>query len=690
MWAVLLGFLVSASPLQELSHAQILKHKAKEMFNHGFDSYLAFAFPADMLRSVSCQPRHRLHRSDETDYEELVLGNFSMTLIDSLDSLLVFNRTEDFIRYSEYVIEHVTFDRDVVVSLFEVNIRVLGGLLSAHVLQRKLGLMQEYEDGLLGLAEDLGKRLLPAFNTTTGIPRAHINLKYGLSANPSDTITTAEASTILLEFTLLSYLTGDYVFRDAAQRVIKALAAASTADFMSGTVINVQTGLWMTRYMTIGASLDSYFEYLVKAYIAYGCNDCLTVFYKAYESVRKYMVHDGWILEVTIDKKLLHSATLSSLAAFWPGMEVSLGHLPQAIELHSLFYSVWAHYSALPDVVNLYDGELISYGRNYPLRPELIESTFYLYQATHHPIYLAIAEKIMLDIDSSARTRCGFATIADVSKGRGEFNDNMESFFLSETVKYLYLLFHEAEKFYYAETRSRREFLCTGMCCDFQLERELVDTDKFVLSTEGHFFPLLAKEKLLSLGHEQPPAAEFTSSPVGNHTETASYIRAQLSDIYYSHGLQDRSTPYQAIQRPRIFDQLPTITILEEPTVIMRLFVLKGSSIVEEMLVFGASFGLVFPYKMTLTPKLVLSEPITACSKLESKERYKGKFVLAIRGDCLFIQKAHMAQRAGAIGLVVYDNEQTDVLMTMKGDKDWADVKIWGAFTSNKNGILLM
>jgi hypothetical protein len=594
------------------------------------------------------------------------------------------------VKYADYVITHVSFDRDVVVSLFETNIRVLGGLLSAHVLQQQLGLIPDYEDGLLILAEDLGRRLMPAFNTSTGIPRAHINLKHGLSANPSDTITTAEASTILLEFTLLSYLTGDYSYRDAAQQVIKVIAAASTADFMSATVINVQTGTWMTRYMTIGASLDSYFEYLVKAYIAYGCNDCLTVFYKAYESVRKYMVHDGCILEVNIDRKVLHSATLSSLAAFWPGMEVSLGHLPQAIELHSLFYSIWAHFSALPDVVNLYDGELISYGRNYPLRPELIESTFYLYQATHHPIYLAIAEKMMIDIDTTARTRCGFATIADVSKGKSEYNDNMESFFLSETVKYLYLLFHEAEKFYYSEAHSRREFLCEGMCCDLRLEQELIDPGKYVMSTEGHFFPLIAKERLLSLGHAQPPTAEFMHSPAANETETSRYIAAQLTNIYYSHGLQDRSVPYTPMQRPRIFTQLPTITIVDDPTVLLRLFVINGSDIVDEMLVNAASFGLLFPLKMTLSSKLVLADPITACGPLDSKERYKGRYVLAIRGECLFIQKAHMAQRAGAIGLLVYDHEQTDWLMTMKGDKDWADVKIWGAFTSNKNGSQLM
>lgn len=686
MWVLLMSVLVDASPLRELGRAQELKHKAREMFNHGFDSYLAYAHPADMLRPVTCTPRHR-NQTAQTDYEELVLGNYSLTLIDSLDSLVVFNRTDDFVKYSDYVIKHVTFDRDVVVSLFETNIRVMGGLLSAHVLQEKLGLIPDYTGGLLDLAEDLGRRLLPAFNTSTGIPRAHINLKYGVPLHPSDTITTAEASTILLEFTLLSYLTHDYTYRDAAQKVIKSISSASNSDFMSATVINVQTGAWMTRYMTIGASLDSYFEYLIKAYIAYGCSDCLTVFYKAYESVRKYMVHDGWILEVNIDRKVLNSPILSSLAAFWPGIEVTIGHIQPAAELHSLFYSVWAHFSALPDVVNLYDGELFSYGRNYPLRPELIESTFYLYQATHHPAYLAAAEKIMLDIDST-RTKCGFATISDVSKGNKEYKDNMESFFLSETVKYLYLLFREAEKHYFEECRARKTFICNDICCEFHLEKERMDWGKYVMSTEGHFFPVLAKGKLLSLGHDHPPAPEFTFSPFPDLASINSYISAQLTPIYYSHGLQNRSQPYEPLQRPRIFSQ--TVNLLDDSIEIIRLLVLDGGKIVEEMLVSTASFGLPFPGHMTLANKLVLAEPLTACELHGQKEKYRGRFVLAIRGDCLFIQKAHIVQRAGGRGILVYDNEQADLLMTMKGDKDWADVQIWGGFTSHRNGRILM
>ena len=57
---------------------------------------------------------------------------------------------------------------DVRVNVFEVNIRLLGGLLSGHLLAADPAtgprLMRGgYDGGLLALAQDLGRRLLPAF-----------------------------------------------------------------------------------------------------------------------------------------------------------------------------------------------------------------------------------------------------------------------------------------------------------------------------------------------------------------------------------------------------------------------------------------------------------------------------------------------------------------------------------------------
>lgn len=60
--------------------------------------------------------------------------SFSLTLVDSLDTLVVMGDMEEFDRVVRLVVRDVSFDSDVVVSVFETNIRMVGGLISAHIL----------------------------------------------------------------------------------------------------------------------------------------------------------------------------------------------------------------------------------------------------------------------------------------------------------------------------------------------------------------------------------------------------------------------------------------------------------------------------------------------------------------------------------------------------------------------------
>jgi len=98
------------------------------------------------------------------------------------------------------------------VSVFETNIRILGGLLSAHLIASDYATgmrIQSYDDQLLHLAADLAQRLLPAFDTPTGIPFGSINLKYGVDENESKITSTAGGGTLTLEFGILSRLTNN-------------------------------------------------------------------------------------------------------------------------------------------------------------------------------------------------------------------------------------------------------------------------------------------------------------------------------------------------------------------------------------------------------------------------------------------------------------------------------------------------
>jgi hypothetical protein len=112
----------------------------------------------------------------------------------------------------------------------------------------------------------------------------------------------------------------------------------------------------------------------------------------------------------------------------------------------------------MPDIMNLANGRTAADGSGYPLRPELIESNYYLYAATKNPLYVQAAEKMMKDINKRCRVACGFATIRDVTRRR-DLTDEMESFFLSETLKYLYFTFAKAVENTYQEAKKYAEVL---------------------------------------------------------------------------------------------------------------------------------------------------------------------------------------------------------------------------------------
>jgi mannosidase alpha-like ER degradation enhancer 1 len=121
---------------------------------------------------VFCDPSENIVYND-------VAGNFSLTLIDVLDTFVVLDDRHGFEYAIKKVIDHVQFDVNTKPQVFETNIRVLGGLLSAHIFASKAGqhfFLPWYGGELLSLAHDLGKRLLPAFSTPTGIPYARVSI----------------------------------------------------------------------------------------------------------------------------------------------------------------------------------------------------------------------------------------------------------------------------------------------------------------------------------------------------------------------------------------------------------------------------------------------------------------------------------------------------------------------------------
>ncbi|KAK7278392.1 hypothetical protein RJT34_23420 [Clitoria ternatea] len=439
-----------------LEEAKQLRDEVGDIFYHAFNGYMQHAFPLDELRPLSCAG-------------EDTLGGYALTLIDSLDTLALLGDRQRFAASVEWIGQNLRFDINKTVSVFETTIRVLGGLLSAHLIASDYATGMRvplYDNQLLNLAEDLARRLLPAFDTPTGIPFGSVNLLNGVDKDESKITSTAGGGTLTLEFGVLSRLTNDPIFEQVTKNAVRGLWARRSKLNLVGAHINVFTGEWTQKDAGIGTSIDSFYEYLLKAYLLFGDEEYLYIFQEAYAAAMHYLYHDPWYVEVNMDSAAIVWPLFNSLQAFWPGLQVLAGDINPAIRTHAAFLSVWRRYGFTPEGFNLASLSVQHGQKSYPLRPELIESTYWLYKATRDPRYLDAGRDMVASLQYGARCPCGYCHISDVENHKQE--DHMESFFLAETVKYLWLLFDLA------------------MGPDNLVEN---GPYKYIFSTEGHLLP---------------------------------------------------------------------------------------------------------------------------------------------------------------------------------------------------------
>ncbi|XP_061181375.1 ER degradation-enhancing alpha-mannosidase-like protein 2 [Saccostrea echinata] len=409
---------------------KIYRQRVESMFHHAYDGYIKHAYPYDELRPLTC---------DGHD----TWGSYSLTLIDALDTLAIMGNYTEFRRVAELIIDKMNFDTDINASVFETNIRILGGLLSAHLFTKRARM--EVEPGwpcsgpLLRLAEDVARRLLPAFDTPTGMPYGTVNLKHGVPKGETTVTCTAGVGTFLIEFGTLSRLTGDPVFEKVAVRAMRALWNSKSALDLVGNHIDVASGKWTALDSGIGGGIDSYFEYLVKGAIMFDIPEFLEHFRVYEKAIVKHVKRDDWYMWAHMTKGGITLPMFTSLDAYWPGIQSLLGDIDSAMKTIHNFHQVWRQFGFLPEYYNIPKSEAHTGREGYPLRPELIESAVYLYQATRDPYLLEIGIDMLEAIEHSTKTKCGYATVKNVNTH--QLDNRMESFFLAETTKYLYLLF---------------------------------------------------------------------------------------------------------------------------------------------------------------------------------------------------------------------------------------------------------
>lgn len=419
------------------SDKEDMAKRVRDEFLHAWNGYKQYAWGHDELKPLSRSFR---------DWHSVPLY---MTPVDALDTMILMGLDDEAAKTREFIKNNLSFDQDIYVKNFEITIRMLGGLLSTHQLSG--------DKRLLELAEDLGNRLLPVFNSPTGMPYVNVNLKTG--AVRDEQTNPAEVGTLLIEFGTLSKLTGKPVYYDKAKHALVELYNRRSTIGLVGAGINVKTGAWTEPTSNIGGGIDSYYEYLLKSWLLFGDKDCERMWQSSIEALNKYVADDSpagfWYGEVNMNSGKRMGTEFGSLDAFFPGLLALSGDIDRGRRLEESCYKMWTTFGIEPEELD-YSKMKIAYN-GYALRPEIIESAFYLHRLTNDSRYLDMGRTFFDSLVKYCRTEVAYAALKNVETK--EKRNEMESFFLAETLKYLYLLFAPPET---------------------------LDLTKFVFNTEAH------------------------------------------------------------------------------------------------------------------------------------------------------------------------------------------------------------
>ncbi len=396
-----------------------LAENVKSETLRAWKAYKKYAWGADVLMPISKQSKNWY---DET---------LSISPIDAYSTLYLMGFKQEAEEIEKYVIEKIDFNKDIYVKVFEVNIRILGGLLAMY--------QYSMNPQILEKAEDFADRILPAFNTPTGVPKYWVNLRTGKTKG--DTVNLAEAGSYTLEMGILSYFTHKPKYYLAAKRATKAMYERRSELGLISDGIDVQTGelVWKNSHICAGA--DSYYEYLLKSYLLFGDEELGSIWNDCIKTIQKYLpeYYDNKLFysRVNMETGVKNSSVITLYDAFFPSVLLLSGYEKEAAELQSTWDWLWNKYGAEPMIYD-YKKETINYPV-YDLNPEIIESAYYLFSHTGDSLYFRRNEKYWNDIKKYCKTDVAFASLEDVTTK--EKRDYMPTFFFAETMKYLYLTF---------------------------------------------------------------------------------------------------------------------------------------------------------------------------------------------------------------------------------------------------------
>ena len=406
-------------------HVISLEQDVKDETIRTWNAYLKYAWPHDNLLPISKK------------YHDWYAESINMSPIDAYSTLKIMGFENEAKRIENFVVDSLNFDKDIFVKVFEVDIRILGGLLSIYENTK--------DKKVLKKAQDFADRLLPAFNSPTGLPYFYVNLKTG--ATKGKIVNVAEAGSYIFEFGILSYYTQNPKYYQAAKKAtLKIFSSRSKIDLL-GRDIDVESGKWTMTQSMVGAYADSYFEYLYKTWLLFKDPEIKKIWDIHIAAIQKYIAEtkDGklWYGKVDMDsgKKLNGQVTLWD--AYFPALLALSGDLPKAKASLNAWDYLWDKHSLFPMVYDYKKDSIIN--PFFQLNPEVIESAYYLWKYTGDSLYYNRVKKYYFDIKKYCRTEVAYCHVENVVTKKQK--DEMETFFIAENMKYFYLTFAKKNNF---------------------------------------------------------------------------------------------------------------------------------------------------------------------------------------------------------------------------------------------------
>jgi mannosyl-oligosaccharide alpha-1,2-mannosidase len=467
-------------------------------------------------------------------------------IIDSLDTLMLMNMTSQLTHAREWLSKSLTWDQNQDVNTFETTIRMLGGLLSAHYLSTEYPDLAPIadddpgkpgEDLYLEKAKDLADRLMAAFDSPSGVPYASVNLatyKGIVSHADMGASSTAETTTLQLEFKYLAKLTGEKDYWDKVEKVMQLVDDNGARDGLVPIFIYATTGKFQGENIRLGSRGDSYYEYLIKQYLQTNKKEPVyqEMWNEAMQGVRKHLITYTEPSQFTIIGERPSglngelSPKMDHLVCFMPGT-IALavtGGIPEAearklptwtaqddadMQLaRELMQTCWGMYKWMatglageityfnigkpplpesaphrapadfdpdPDAPWRKDYEVRPLDSHNLQRPETVESLVYMWRITGDVRYREWGWDMFKSFMNytAVADGGGFTSLSNANKIPPVSRDNMESFWLAETLKYFYLLFSPDD---------------------------LLPLDKVVLNTEAHPLPRFDMGPLFGTG----------------------------------------------------------------------------------------------------------------------------------------------------------------------------------------------